>query len=72
MNGEERLECEVQVDGVRLEDVSEFKYLGCFLDKSGADEAECSREVESGRRGAGTNESLINVRDLQFGCASLA
>ena len=30
MNGEERLECEVHVDGIRLEHVSEFKYLGCF------------------------------------------
>ena len=28
MNGEEELECEVHVDGVRLEHVSEFKYLG--------------------------------------------
>ena len=29
LNGEERMECEVQVDGIRLEHVSEFKYLGC-------------------------------------------
>ena len=29
-NGEEGLECEVHVDGVRLKHVSEFKYLGCF------------------------------------------
>ena len=28
LNGEEGMECEVQVDGVRLEYVSEFKYLG--------------------------------------------
>ena len=27
MNGEEGLECEVLVDGVRLEHVSEFRYL---------------------------------------------
>ena len=37
MNGEEGLECEVHVDGVRLEHVSEFKYLGCVLDESGRD-----------------------------------
>ena len=37
MNGEEGLECEVHVDGVRLELVWEFKYLGCVLDKSGTD-----------------------------------
>ena len=28
LNGEEGLECEVHVDGIRLEHVSEFKYLG--------------------------------------------
>ena len=33
MNGEEGLECEVQVDGFRLEHVSEFKYLGCVLEQ---------------------------------------
>ena len=49
LNGEEGLECEVYVDGIRLEHVSEFKYLGCVLDKSGTDREECSREVVSGR-----------------------
>ena len=34
MNGEEGLECEVYVDGIRLEYVSEFKYLGCVLDET--------------------------------------
>ena len=29
LGGEEGLECEVCVDGIRLEHVSEFKYLGC-------------------------------------------
>ena len=28
LNGEEGLECEVHVDGIRLEHVSEFKHLG--------------------------------------------
>ena len=37
LNGEEGLECEVQVYGIHLEHVSEFKYLGCFLDESGTD-----------------------------------
>ena len=31
MNGEEGLECEVHVGGVRLEHVPELKYLGCVL-----------------------------------------
>ena len=29
LNGEE-LVCEVHVDGIHLEHVSEFKYFGCF------------------------------------------
>ena len=30
LNGEEELECEVRVDWIRLQHVSEFKYLGVF------------------------------------------
>ena len=34
LNGKEGLECEVYVEGVRLDYyVSEFKYLGCILDE---------------------------------------
>ena len=44
MNGVEGLECEVHLDGIRLEHVLEFKYLGCILDESGTDGAECSSE----------------------------
>ena len=39
LNGEEGLDCEVQVNGMQLKHVSEFKYLGCVLDESGTDEA---------------------------------
>ena len=39
LGGEERLECEVYVDGIRLGHVLEFKYLDCVLDESGANEA---------------------------------
>ena len=45
----EELECEVCVDGMRLECVWEFKCLGCVLDESGSYEAECRRKVASGR-----------------------
>ena len=38
LNGEEELESEVHVDGIQLEHVSEFKYLG-VLNESGTDEA---------------------------------
>ena len=33
LNGEQGLECEVCVDGIRLEHVSKFKYLGSVLDE---------------------------------------
>ena len=44
---------EVCVDGIHLEHVLEFKYLGCVLDKSGTDEAECSSKVASRRKVSG-------------------
>ena len=33
LNGEEGLECQVHIDGVRLEHFSQFKYLGCVFDE---------------------------------------
>ena len=42
------IECEVCLDRIRLEHVSEFIYLGCVLDESGTYEAEFSRKVASG------------------------
>ena len=66
LNGEEGFECEVHVDRIRLEHVSKFKYLGCFLDEPGTDEAEYSRKVPSGRRVASAISSLVNARDLQL------
>ena len=47
LNGEEGLESEVHVDGIRIEHVSEFKYLGCVLDEAGPDGEECSKKVAS-------------------------
>ena len=47
---EERLGCEVLVNGMQLEHVSEFKYLGCVLDKFGTNQAKCWRSVVSGRK----------------------
>ena len=37
LGGEEGLECEVGINGICLEHVSEFKYLGCVLDEPGTD-----------------------------------
>ena len=50
---EDGLKSEVCVDGMQLEHVSEFKYLGCIFDESYTDGAECHRKVASGRRVAG-------------------
>ena len=61
LNGEEGIECEVLV--------SEFNYLGCVLDESDTDGAECSRKVASGRRVPCAIRSLVNARDLQLECA---
>ena len=72
LNGEEGFECEVHVVGICLEHVSEFKYLRCVLDKSGTDGADCSRNEASGRRFADAIRSLVNARDLQLECTSLA
>ena len=47
------------MNGILLEHVSEFKYLGCVLDESGTDGAECNRKVVNGRRVAGSIRSLV-------------
>ena len=39
LGGEEGLECEVCIDRILLEHVSQFKYLGYVLDESGTDGA---------------------------------
>ena len=64
LNGEEGLECEVHVDGIRLEHVSEFTYLVFVLDESGTDETECSQKMASRRMVAGNIRSLVNAKDL--------
>ena len=45
--------CEVYINRICFEHVSEFKYLGCILDESSTDEADCSRKVASANRFAG-------------------
>ena len=49
---------------IRLEHVSEFKYLGCVLDESGTDKAECSRKVASRRMVVGGIRSQVNARGV--------
>ena len=69
LGGEDGLEYEVCVNRIRLDHVSEFKYLGCISDESGIDEAECSRKVAIGRMVAGAVRSLVNPRSLHLECA---
>ena len=42
------------------------------MDESSRNGAECNRKVASGRRVAGAIRSLVNARDLQLDCTSLA
>ena len=60
---------EIYIDGIHFENVSEFKYLGCVLDKSGTDGTECNKKVANERSVAGPIRSLVNARDLQLQCA---
>ena len=64
-NGEEGLECQVHVDGIHLEHISEFIYFGCVLDESDTGEAEYRRNVR------GAIRSLVNARDLELQCATV-
>ena len=61
----------INVNGAQLEEVPEFKYLGCTLNESGTDNAECRRKMASWRKGAGDMRPLANVRGLQLECARL-
>ena len=56
------------MDGIRLEHVSEFKYLGCVLNESVTHETECNRKVASKRKVLGAVRSLVNAKDLQLDC----
>ena len=47
----------------------EYKYLGCDLDESSRDEAECRRKMACGRRVVDAIRSLVNTRGLQLPCA---
>ena len=66
LNGEEGLECEVHIDGIHLKHVLDFKYLRCVLEESDKNGAEFSSKV------AGAIRSLVNARDFELECASLA
>ena len=61
LNGDEGLECEVHLHGIRLEHVYKLKYLGYVLDESDTDGVECNRKVASEKRYADAIRSLVNA-----------
>jgi hypothetical protein len=67
MNGVD-VQCHVEVDGVQLEQVSEFKYLGYMIENKGGDDAECDRKVSNGRRVAGAITTMGNAKNLNLEC----
>ena len=71
LDWEEGLECEVCVNGMRLEHMSEFKYFGCVLNEIGTEEKICRMKMASGRRVAGAFMSLVNAWSLQYDCAKV-
>jgi len=58
--------CQIDLNGQTLEQVNEFKYLGCVLNARGTDEADCGSKVVSGRRTVGAIRSLVNARSLSM------
>ena len=58
--------CEIFEYGMRMEYLSEFKYLGYLLDERGTYSSECRSKVASGKKVANTVRSLVNARSLQF------
>ena len=48
--------------------MTEFKYLGCVLDESGKNDAECLRKLVTGSKVAGAIRFLVNARGLQIEC----
>ena len=66
LGSEDGLNFEVLVIGTWLQHETEFEYLGCALDESATDDAECRMKVVSGRRVAGDIKSMIKAKGLQF------
>ena len=60
LNREEGLECEVHLDGIRLEHISEVKYLRFILDELGIDVTwKCNGKVASRRKVAGAIRLIV-------------
>ncbi|MEL7177812.1 MAG: reverse transcriptase domain-containing protein [Pseudomonadota bacterium] len=57
-------ECYITMNGERLEEVSEFKYLGTVLSKYGDMEKEVKERVMQGKRVDGTLESIMRNKKV--------
>ena len=71
LNGEEGLECKVSVDGCSCSMCQNLNNWDMFWMNHVQMRQSC-RKVGSGRRVAGAISSLVNAKDLQLECASLA
>ena len=59
------------MNGVLLEQVSEFKYLRGVLNDCGTDESDCNNRVVKERQISGAVRSLVNERCLNMKCAKV-
>ena len=58
LNGEERLDCEIDVDGMWSEQMLELQYLWYVLDESGTDVTRCCGKVVRGYAGRQPQKSV--------------
>ena len=64
--GEDGINCEIRVDGARLEQVPGFRYLGCAFEESVTDVSGCRRKLGCMRKDACAIMSLVNNMGLQL------
>lgn len=59
-------ECNIKLNGEKMEEVNEFKYLGSNLCKHGSMEGETRERSVQGRRVIGSLESMIKIRTVDM------
>lgn len=68
--GENRTVCDVKIQVERMEQVSEFNYLGCMVNDIGR-EKKCENKVMNVRWVAGAIKELVNEKELSLEYASV-
>jgi len=66
VNEQSELECKINMDGVRLEEVREFKYLGTILCKHGSMDGEIRERAVQGRRVIGSLGRIMKGRNVSM------